>query len=148
MLLEKKWTIHNWLEKNRLPYIIYDQLKVRNRSGLSNQPNTSIRSLIWDVLYKAVWKYVSELVTPRWKLSPVVFYHWLTARNTTGLSFQPNISSEHMIIYVKDLLIPKAGPCQQCSMDLNSTGSSIDYVSFMQLVMSKRWRKFYPSESF
>ena len=25
-----------------------------------------------------------------WKLSPVVFYHWLTARNTTGLSFQPN----------------------------------------------------------
>ena len=25
-----------------------------------------------------------------WKLSPVVFDHWLTLRNTTGLSFQPN----------------------------------------------------------
>ena len=25
-----------------------------------------------------------------WKLSPVVFYHWLTVRNTTGLSFQPD----------------------------------------------------------
>ena len=24
-----------------------------------------------------------------WKLSPVVFYRWLTIRNTTGLSFQP-----------------------------------------------------------
>ena len=26
-----------------------------------------------------------------WKLSPVVFYHWLALQNTTGLSFQPNI---------------------------------------------------------
>ena len=25
-----------------------------------------------------------------WKLIPVVFYHWLTLRNTTWLSFQPN----------------------------------------------------------
>ena len=26
-----------------------------------------------------------------WKLSSVVFYRWFRARNTTGLSFQPNI---------------------------------------------------------
>ena len=28
-----------------------------------------------------------------WKLSPVVLYHWLTLRNTTWLSFQPNCTT-------------------------------------------------------
>ena len=33
-----------------------------------------------------------------WKLSPVVFYRWITARNTTWLSFQPNTSSLHYVV--------------------------------------------------
>ena len=60
-----------------------------------------------------------------WKLSPVVFYRWITLRNTTGLSFQPNTSTDfssvHFNSFQSDLLLPSVG---LLFVSLTSTWSS------------------------
>ena len=60
--------------------------KMKRSSSLNRWLNP--KNLYWNTKWNGIKK---NWVISGWKQSPVVFYYWISLRNTNWLSFQPNI---------------------------------------------------------
>ena len=119
-------------------------------SGLSLRSNTSHwRILGWKLSPVVFYHWLTLLNTtwlsfqPNWKLSPVVFYHWFRLLNTTWLSFQPNWKLSPVVFYHWFRLLNTTW----LSFQPNTTNSLIYYLilKIIQFVVGAHIRRVFVS---